>query len=112
MADADPTQQQRRSYGTGILLLLIVVFLWTASNFVTQASQGTTIYQLRPPNSTRRGSLTMAMRNPICNELCDKPAVYVFLTKSLESPTSTPRRSLPISFPFSYDISFAVVVAL
>lgn len=28
----------RREYAVGILLLLVVVFLWTSSNFVTQVS--------------------------------------------------------------------------
>lgn len=34
-----PSKRKRREYTIGIGLLLCVVFLWTASNFVTQVSE-------------------------------------------------------------------------
>lgn len=34
--EAATTPSNKRDYAVGVVLLLIVVFLWTASNFVTQ----------------------------------------------------------------------------
>lgn len=41
------TQRARRDYIVGICILLVVVFLWTASNFVTQVCNASRAYKQR-----------------------------------------------------------------
>lgn len=64
----------RRDYLVGILLLLVVVVLWTSSNFVTQVS-GLIVCLVREVNLCRRTCSRMAMRS----RSCEYPKRYLAL---------------------------------
>ncbi len=69
----------RRDYVVGILLLLVVVVLWTSSNFVTQVSNSMVCY-VQEANLCRRTCSRMAMRSRSCEStkryLGSQPCLY------------------------------------